>query len=98
MVVINHGCEDFLPIGFPQPGDVGFKISQRKPMSPTMPLRTWLARNNLVNAQAAIRVRQRAGVVECFTSWNLEAQYNALLPPASGVKVSQPVQHRDCGT
>jgi len=57
-----------------------------------------LAQNDLVNAQAAIHVRQRAGVVECFTSWNLEAQYNALLPPASGVKVSQPVQHRDCGT
>jgi|HubBroStandDraft_4_1064222.scaffolds.fasta_scaffold362620_2 hypothetical protein len=56
-----------------------------------------LARNDLVNAQAAIRVRQRAGVAECFTSWNLEAPYNALLPPASGVKVSQPVQHRDCG-
>jgi hypothetical protein len=56
-----------------------------------------LARNDLVNAQAAIRVRQRAGVAECFTSWNLEAPYNAVLPPASGVKVSQPVRHRDCG-
>src|SRR5208282_2875227 len=40
---------------------------------------------------------RRAGVAECFTSWNLEAPYNVLLPPASGVTASQPVQHRDCG-
>jgi hypothetical protein len=31
MVVLNHGCEDFLPIRFPQSGDVGFEIVQTKP-------------------------------------------------------------------
>ena len=30
MVVINHGCEDFLPIRFPRSGDVGFEIVQGK--------------------------------------------------------------------
>ena len=31
MVVINHGWEDFLPVGLPQSGDVGFEIVQDKP-------------------------------------------------------------------
>jgi hypothetical protein len=31
MVVLNHGCEDFLPIRFPQSGDVGFEIVQGEP-------------------------------------------------------------------
>jgi hypothetical protein len=31
MVVINHGCKDFLPIRLPQSGDVGFEIVQGKP-------------------------------------------------------------------
>jgi hypothetical protein len=31
MMVLNLGGEDFLPIGLPQPGDVGFEIVQGKP-------------------------------------------------------------------
>jgi hypothetical protein len=31
MMVFNHGCKDFLPIGLPQTGDVGFEIVQSKP-------------------------------------------------------------------
>jgi hypothetical protein len=30
VVVINYGCEDFLPVRFPQSGDVGFEIVQSK--------------------------------------------------------------------
>lgn len=30
MMVIDHGCEDSLPIGLPQSCEVGFKIGHRK--------------------------------------------------------------------
>ena len=42
MVFINYGCEDFLPVGLPQSGDVGFKSASENPMLLIMPLRTSL--------------------------------------------------------